>query len=126
MSNDNKTCATCGSTKISTPEVTHEGMTIFVNRQCECGTTWTDNYTFKNSTDYTPATREKNEELLKDYQKHVDIINAMNHREIGAFMRFAPSGHPYTNCSLPYWDLINARFKELGGWTPALSKSLGW
>lgn len=50
-------CATCGSEKISTPEVVHDGdVRILVRKVCvSCGTAWTDCYKFEKSTDYTPT-----------------------------------------------------------------------
>ena len=65
-------------------------------------------------------------DLPSDYQQHVDTINSMDAEQIGRLMRFAPIGHPYMDGTLPYWKLLNDRFKELGGWNPALSKHIGW
>lgn len=65
-------------------------------------------------------------DLPADYQKHVDIINSMDAEQIGWLMRFAPIGHAYMDGSLPYWQILNDRFKSLGGWNPTLSKHIGW
>jgi transposase len=65
-------------------------------------------------------------DLPADYQKHADAIADMDAEQIGRLMRFAPIGHPYMDGSLPYWELLNSRFQSLGGWTPQLSKQIGW
>jgi hypothetical protein len=40
--------------------------------------------------------------------------------------RFAPSGHQYFAADLPYFIVFKARFKMFGGFTPAISKAIGW
>lgn len=59
-------------------------------------------------------------------QKVVDQINAMSQSEMCQLWRFAPSGHPYFDSELPYYDIFKARFDSLGGFTPAISKAIGW
>ena len=62
----------------------------------------------------------------EEIQKHTDEINAMSHYDMASLSRYAPSGHPYFDSTLPLWSIFNARFKELGGWNPQLSKDIGW
>ncbi len=52
-------------------------------------------------------------------------IDGMTHEEMGRLWRFAPSGHPFFDKTIPLFDYFNARFQELGGWTPELSKAIG-
>ena len=41
-------------------------------------------------------------------------------------VRFAPVGHKYFDKSKPYQELFKKRLSELGGFTPEISKDLGW
>jgi hypothetical protein len=51
----------------------------------------------------------------------------MEHYEMCMLWRFAPSGHPYFDKTLPYAEIFKERlFKHFGGFTPEISKSLGW
>ena len=52
-------------------------------------------------------------------------IAKMSHEDMARLWRFAPSGHPYFNTSLPLYVAFEKRFRELGGWTPELSKRIG-
>ena len=53
-------------------------------------------------------------------------IDAMTHIEMAWLWRFAPAGHIYFNSELPYYERFSAHFKMLGGFTPAISKAIGW
>ena len=53
-------------------------------------------------------------------------INNLSHYEMCRLIRFAPVGHKYFDKSEPYWGLFKKRFEELGGFTPEISKQLGW
>jgi len=61
-----------------------------------------------------------------DDQKTIDTINQMSRLEMCRLWRFAPAGHPYFNSQLPFYEVFEKRFKELGGFNPAISKELGW
>ena len=50
-------------------------------------------------------------------------IDKMTHEQLAHSYRFAPSGDPLWQG--PVGDYAMARFKELGGMTPALSKRIG-
>lgn len=50
----------------------------------------------------------------------------MSHFEMCKMWRFAPSGHPYFDCTQPYSAVFKERlFGHFGGFTPAISKALG-
>lgn len=59
-------------------------------------------------------------------QEFIDRINKMSHYEMAKLWRFAPSGHPYFDTTLPYFAVFKKRFTELGGMTPEISKAIGW
>lgn len=52
-------------------------------------------------------------------------INSMSREEMARLWRFAPSGHPYFDTTLPYYEIFKKRFDELGGFSPAISKAIG-
>lgn len=56
----------------------------------------------------------------------IEIINQMSQREMASLWRQAPPGHPYFDKTKPYWEVFEKRFDELGGFTPAISKAVGW
>jgi len=56
----------------------------------------------------------------------IEKINNMTQMEMARLQRFAPSGHKYFDSSKPYFEIFSERFKELGGFTPAISKEIGW
>jgi len=62
--------------------------------------------------------------MTEDEQKTIDTINQMSQRDMASLWRYAPAGHPYFDKRKPYFDVFNKRFKELGGFTPSISKSL--
>ena len=53
-------------------------------------------------------------------------INQMSQFDMCSLYRFAPSGHPYFDSSKPYYKHFKKRFDELGGFTPEISKAIGW
>lgn len=59
-------------------------------------------------------------------QKEVDKINNMTQMEMARLWRFSPSGHPYFDTTKPFFEIFKKRFHELGGFTPAISKAIGW
>ncbi len=58
---------------------------------------------------------------IEDWKKKID---AMSQTEMAQLWRFAPSGHPIF--SSPLYDYFNVRFNSLGGFTPGISKAIGW
>jgi len=60
-----------------------------------------------------------------EQQKTIDTINQMGHYEMCSLWRFALSGHPYFDKTLPYYKVFEERlFKHFGGFTPEISKAL--
>lgn len=53
-------------------------------------------------------------------------IDAMTQMDMARLWRFAPNGHPYFDTHLPLYEHFAKRFKLLGGFTPIVSKTLGW
>ena len=65
-------------------------------------------------------------DLTEFTQKQIeDEINGLSRYEMCRLWRFS-SGHKYFDTSKPYWKLFEKRFKELGGFSPEISKDLGW
>jgi len=58
-------------------------------------------------------------------QLEVDRINGMTREEMCRLRRNAPTGHPYFDAAKPYYDAFKARFDNLGGFSPAISKAMG-
>lgn len=65
-------------------------------------------------------------EFTAEEQIEIDKINRMSQLEMARLWRFAPAGHPYFDSTKPYFPIFEARFKNLGFFTPAISKSIGW
>jgi hypothetical protein len=51
-------------------------------------------------------------------------IDAMTREEMARLWRFAPLGDPMFQDDTG--DYFRKRFKELGGFSPAISKAIGW
>lgn len=62
----------------------------------------------------------------EEIKKHTNIINSMSQTDMARMWRFTPSGHIYFDSSLPFYDIFKKRFDELGGFTPGISKEIGW
>jgi hypothetical protein len=58
-------------------------------------------------------------------QNYRDKIDEMSQEEMARLWRFAPPGHPIFDTRNGLDKYFNERFKELGGWTPEISKKLG-
>jgi hypothetical protein len=76
-------------------------------------------------------TRQKEESTHKmsdeEIKTEIDHINAMDHYSMCALWRNAPAGHPYFDSTKPFHEHFKKRlFDELGGFTPEISKSIGW
>ena len=63
------------------------------------------------------------EQEIEDWEKQIDT---MSHVEMATLHRFAPSGHPLFDTTLPLNEHFQERFERLGGMTPAISKAIGW
>ena len=53
-------------------------------------------------------------------------INSMSREEMCRLWRFTPPGHPWFVSGSPQCEAFEKRFKELGGFSPEISKRLGW
>ena len=53
-------------------------------------------------------------------------IDGMDQESMARRWRFAPSGDPIFRNDLPFYDRFKKRFDELGGFTPEISKRIGW
>jgi hypothetical protein len=62
----------------------------------------------------------------EEIDAHKAAIDKMSQLEMARLWRYAPSGHPYFDSRYPLFEYFEARFKSLGGMTPAISKQLGW
>lgn len=51
-------------------------------------------------------------------------IDNMSQEEMAYLWRFGPHGSPYFKGEVG--DYFKKRFKELGGFTPEISKKIGW
>ena len=60
------------------------------------------------------------------HESHLENISTMSQIEMARLYRFAPSGHIYFDKTKPYYAIFKKRFDSLGGFTPAISKSIGW
>lgn len=56
--------------------------------------------------------------------KTIESINQMSQTEMASLWRYAPAGHPYFDRTKPFYEVFDKRFKELGGFTPAISKAI--
>ena len=63
---------------------------------------------------------------MTDFENEVEIINNMTRESMCNLWRFAPAGHKYFNRDNPLSDVFEKRFKELGGFSPRISKDIGW
>lgn len=59
-------------------------------------------------------------------QAEKKLIDSMSQEEMARLWRFAPTGHPYFDRRLPLFEYFEKRFKELGGFSPTISKKIGW
>ena len=67
------------------------------------------------------------EELTDEQIENVkEEISNLSRHEMCRLMRFAPIGHPYFDTSLPFNEVFKVRFDKLGGFSPEISKRLGW
>ena len=64
--------------------------------------------------------------LTETETKEIEKINQMSQAEMASLWRFAKLGHPYFDMTKPFYKVFEERFKSLGGFTPEISKSIGW
>lgn len=63
---------------------------------------------------------------MSELDAAIEIVNGLSHYEMARLFRFAPAGSPYFISGTPACEAFYKRWKELGGWNPALSKQVGW
>ena len=59
----------------------------------------------------------------EELEQHKKDIDAMTQEDMARLWRFAPGGHPYFVNDTELWRYFNSKFK---GFTPELSKKIGW
>jgi hypothetical protein len=72
---------------------------------------------------YYEPPRVYSEEEIKQMEAQIE---AMTQYDMCLRWRFAKSGDPFFRRDLPLFEKFNKRFKELGGFTPEISKDIGW
>ena len=60
---------------------------------------------------------------VEDDKKYID---GMSHFQMAHLRRFAPAGHPYFETGTELCDHFEKGWLAFGGWTPGLSKEIGW
>jgi hypothetical protein len=61
----------------------------------------------------------------EEIEAEIAKIKAMDHFEMCRLWRYTPSGHPYFDNRLPFFQVFHDRlFGELDGFTPEISKAL--
>jgi hypothetical protein len=63
--------------------------------------------------------------MTPEEQQEIDKINSLTRVEMCRLWRFAEAGHPYFNSELPYFAVFEKRFRELGAFSPEISKAIG-
>ena len=59
-------------------------------------------------------------------KEEMEKINKMSQTGMAYLWRFAPAGHPWFDSTKPFFKIFEERFNKLGGFTPSISKSIGW
>ena len=59
-------------------------------------------------------------------QQFKNEIDKMSQESMARLWRFAPSGHPFFDNNIPLYEYFKARFDKLGGFTPEISKRIGF
>lgn len=58
--------------------------------------------------------------------KAKEDIDKMSQMDMARLWRFAPSDHPYFDSTNGVYEYFEKKFKEKGGFTPEISKAIGW
>lgn len=70
--------------------------------------------------------KEANEFTKEEIEQLEREIDGMSHMDMARAWRFHKSGHPIFRLDLPLYEKFEKRFKEFGGFTPEISKAIGW
>lgn len=65
----------------------------------------------------------ENEPVEPEWKKPID---AMTREDMCRLWRYAPPGHPYFKRGTPEQEYFEKRFNQLGGFSPEISKRIGW
>ncbi len=65
-------------------------------------------------------------ETAQEIAENIKKINNMSQIEMARLWRFGARDNKYFDSTGPYADIFQKRFSELGGFTPAISKQIGW
>jgi len=60
----------------------------------------------------------------EEIHKQLAAIAALSRQDMAELWRYAPVGHPYFDKTLPFVEIFEKRFKELGGFSPEISKAI--
>jgi hypothetical protein len=63
------------------------------------------------------------EDEIKSWKAKID---AMSQEDMCRLWRFSPPGNPIFDSTGPLYAYFDAKFKALGGFTPGISKRIGW
>lgn len=70
---------------------------------------------------------QKKETMTREeIQKHKEDIDKMSREAMCRTYRYAPAGHLYFIKGTEVYKHFDKRFKELGGFSPEISKKIGW
>ena len=64
--------------------------------------------------------------MTEEETKTIERINKMSQYEMCSLWRHAQVGHPYFDTTKPFSKVFEKRFHELGGFTPEISRAIGW
>ena len=70
--------------------------------------------------------KEASEFTKEEIEQLENEIDSMSQMDMARRWRFARSGDPMFRSDLPLYEKFEKRFKELGGFTPEISKAIGW
>lgn len=62
----------------------------------------------------------------EEIQKHKDDIDKLSREDMARAWRFHEPGHAYFVSGTEVQEYFDKRFKELGGFSPSISKKIGW
>lgn len=69
---------------------------------------------------------EQVDNLINELERQKKDIDNMSQESMCCLVRFAPPGHPYFVMGTAVSEYFDEVFKEKGGFTSAISKSIGW
>jgi hypothetical protein len=70
--------------------------------------------------------KEASEFTKEEIERLENEISNMSQLDMAKRWRFSSLGNPMFRCDLPLSEKFQKRFKELGGFTPEISKAIEW